>query len=151
MATRADIVRKAREYLGTPFQHQGRRKGQALDCVGLILCVADDLGLADKENVLFQRMDYYDYGPQPIGRFVHEECVKRLNQKSVLDIKPGDALTLRIPTDPCHTAIVAEIPGQGLSMIHCYEGGQAKCIEHRIDERWHNRIVGAFEFPGTED
>jgi hypothetical protein len=74
-----------------------------------------------------------------------------LVKKPPSQIQIGDVLTLRIPTDPCHTAIVGEIPGQGLSMIHSYQGGQAKCIEHRIDAQWQRRIVGVFEFPNIED
>ena len=151
MPTRAEVIVCARSYLATPFRHQGRMKGVALDCVGLILCVAEDLGLLDKVGVPLLRTDYHAYGPEPKGRFVHDTCVARLNRKSALDIRPGDVLTLRIPTDPCHTALVGEIPGQGLSMIHCYAGGKAVTIEHRLDENWHRRIVGVFSFPEVED
>jgi len=126
-------------------------KGRALDCVGLILCVAEDLGLMDTRGVPLLRTDYRAYSTEPKGRFVHDTCVARLKQKSILDIRPGDVLTLRIPTDPCHAAFVGEIPGQGLSMIHCYQGGSATTIEHRLDENWRRRIVGAFELPGVED
>jgi hypothetical protein len=151
MPTRAEVVACARSYVGTKFVHQGRRLGQALDCVGLILCVGEDLAFEDKNGVPLLRTDYPDYPAQPKGRFVHDECVKRLVRKSILDLKPGDVITLRLPTDPCHTAIIGEIPGQGLSMIHCYDGGRRKCIEHRLDEHWQRRIVGAFEFPGIEE
>jgi len=150
MPTRSDIVSKAREYLGTPFLHQGRVKGKALDCVGLILCVAEELGLNDVDGNLLLRTSYVDYSPQPAGRYVHDQCRERLQIKPILNLLPGDVVTLRLPDNPTHTCIVGEIEGQGLSLIHCYNGGNNVCIEHRMDNRWQRRIVGAFCFPGVD-
>ena len=38
--TSADIIAIARACLGTPFRHQGRIPGVALDCAGLVVAVA---------------------------------------------------------------------------------------------------------------
>ncbi|NDC56413.1 MAG: hypothetical protein EBZ69_06345 [Alphaproteobacteria bacterium] len=37
--TRMDIVREAREWINTPFKHQGALKGVACDCIGLIKAI----------------------------------------------------------------------------------------------------------------
>jgi cell wall-associated NlpC family hydrolase len=151
MPTTAAVIGTAREYVDTRFHHQGRAKGKngGLDCVGLVLCVAEDLGIKDVQGVEFKRGDYPDYSPQPVGRFVHEECRRRLVLKSVKDMKPGDVVTMRIPTDPCHAAIISEHGGV-LYMIHAYQGTE-RCVEHVLSHQWRNRIVGVFSFPEVSD
>jgi hypothetical protein len=149
------IMEQARQYLGTPFQPQGRLKGVALDCVGLPLCVAEDLGLVDRAGVPMLKSDYRNYSPQPLNGFVHDECVRRLFQHNVGELQVGDVLTLRVPRVPCHVAIVSEFCGI-LHMVHAYEGyatkklPQGRCVEHVLTDKWRARIEGAFSFPGVE-
>ncbi len=47
MATGLEVVRVARTWLGTPYHHQGRVKGAGVDCAGLSVGVAKELGLSD--------------------------------------------------------------------------------------------------------
>jgi hypothetical protein len=171
MITRQQIVNEARKWVGTPFQHQGRTRGKAVDCVGLVLSVADNLTLSDVQGMPFLRSDYLNYGPQPVGRFVHTECVRRLRTLALVDaqgnlvmlpgsgpaihaggrrqiLNPGDILTLRAPTVPCHVAIITDLMG-GLGIIHAYSP-VAKCVEHTLSTKWLKRIEGVFEFPGVE-
>lgn len=150
MPTRKDIVDKAREYVNTPFRHQGRIKGLALDCVGLILCVAEDLGILDTEGTSITRGDCKEYGTQPAGGIVFAGCVKRMRKKPLADIKPGDVVALRNPIDPCHVAIVCERDGI-LYMIHATSGGKSMCVENILDSIWYGSIAGVFEFAGVVD
>jgi hypothetical protein len=39
-----NVIEAARECLGTPFRHQGRIVGEALDCAGVAVHVAERLG-----------------------------------------------------------------------------------------------------------
>jgi hypothetical protein len=154
--TRADIVAAARKYLGRPLCHQGR--ADAFDCVGLVLAVAEDLGLADTNSRPIHRTDYANYSRQPIDGFVHDECVRRLTARNLswpespfyflrASLAPGDVLTLRLPTVPCHTAIVSQLRGEP-AVIHAYTPAR-KVVEHRIDDAWLRRIAGVFSFPGV--
>jgi cell wall-associated NlpC family hydrolase len=43
--TTDDIIAAARRAVGTPFRHQGRTPGVALDCAGLALYVAAENGV----------------------------------------------------------------------------------------------------------
>ena len=52
---RSRIVATAREYLLTPFHHQGRKKGVGIDCVGLIACVGHELGILDYDCTDYSR------------------------------------------------------------------------------------------------
>jgi len=42
------IIEKAREFIDTPYEHQGRLKGIGIDCCGLIMIV----GVADNNLTL---------------------------------------------------------------------------------------------------
>jgi cell wall-associated NlpC family hydrolase len=147
MATRADIVAAARHYLGQPLRHQGR--AGALDCVGLVLAVAEDLALLDVHGEPILRAQYANYSAQPVNGFVQEECARRLVESPTGRLEPGDVLTLRLPTVPCHSAIVTEIAG-GLAIVHAYSPAK-KVVEHRLDDRWLHRIAGVFSFPDLEE
>jgi hypothetical protein len=147
MITRASVVRTAREYIGTPFSHQGRLKGYACDCVGLVLMVADEIGLFDVHGKPMRKHDYINYCEQPMDGFVHEECVRRLIGKPVSEMKEGDVLTLRVPSIPCHVAIVSTVNGLP-GMIHAYSSFN-KVVENIIDDKWLRRVEGCFSIPGV--
>jgi len=148
VSTKKDIESKAREYVGTRFQHQGRLKGRAMDCVGLPLCVADDLGLVDKLGVPFKKHDNANYSAQPLDRFVHEEAQRRMIEKPIDQMQPGDLVTIRLPDVPCHVAIISTVNGT-IGMIHAY-ATIGKVVEHIMDVKWRRRIEGCFAFPGVE-
>jgi hypothetical protein len=73
----AEILAAARTWLGTPWRHQGRLKGVAMDCGGLILGVGRDLGLLD--------FDTRAYGRIPDGRLLRAVCEQHLVPKPVTE------------------------------------------------------------------
>ena len=52
MIDNLQIIATARTWLGTNFHHQGRIKNVGVDCIGLIIGVAAELGvvLPDRQN-----------------------------------------------------------------------------------------------------
>jgi hypothetical protein len=130
--------------------HQGRIKGLGIDCVGIPLCVAGDLGLKDKDGLAMNGKLYASYSPQPDGNHVHRMCQKHLVQKPVREMKPGDVISMKVESAPCHVGIVGE-DANGLTIIHAYSGMMNKTIEHSIDAKWRRRIAGCFAFPEVED
>ena len=64
-----EIADTARNYLGVPFVHQGRSP-QGLDCVGLLVQVAEDLG--------FEAHDFAAYSLRPsskqLMRLIGKSC-----------------------------------------------------------------------------
>jgi len=159
--TRDAIIAKAREFLGTSLVHQGRVKGKCIDCVGLVLCVAEELGLRDKNGNALLGSDHLNYGPQPLGSLVHETTKERLAVKwersqgtPMPELLPGDVLTIRNPHAACHAGIVSSLNG-AVAIIHAYPVGPARpgprnkqrVCEHVLDARWRARIEGIFEFP----
>lgn len=147
----SQVVSKAREYVGTPFRHQARVKGLrgGIDCIGLVMCVGEDLGLHYTDGAAITRSDYTQYAAMPVDSFVHEECCRRLVRKDKKALAPGDIVTMKVPYQPCHAGILTGTPNS-LSMVHAYNSGTEKVVEHLLDEKWLSRIVGVFSYPGVE-
>ena len=128
----SDIVDKAREYIGTPYKHQGRLKGVGVDCIGLVICVAKELGLS--------AYDTTDYGRIPQRDFLLHESRKNMHEISYGDIEPGDVILFEfIKGYPQHFAIYAG----NEYIIHSYESNES-VVEHRMCGAWKRRIAGVF-------
>lgn len=135
---RGRIVDTAREYLGTPFHHQGRLKGVGVDCIGLLVGVAREMGLFVHDNT--------EYSRRPDGRTLLAELRKVLDEIPVEDAKPGDILVFwfqRRTRHPQHVGIKSEV-----GIIHTYEH-IGRVVEAPIGG-WVRNITNAFQFRGIE-
>lgn len=129
------ILLAARACLNTPFRHQGRIPGVALDCAGLVVAVAKAIGA-----------DYIDqtgYGRLPIDQRLSaaldaQPCLVRVAERH-----PGDVLLLRFGGAPQHLAIA-----DGQTMIHCWET-VGRVVEHAVDAAWERRIAAVYRFQGV--
>lgn len=143
MTTRADVIAKAREYLDTPFRHQGRRKGTGrgagVDCLGLLIGIGHDLG--------FVPLDYDQrrYTHQPDSATMRAGLAERLEPIAVADARPGDVAFMAFAGDPTHVAVLTDI-----GMLHAYSVAR-RVVEHGLDDTWRSRIREAFRIPGLED
>lgn len=137
----AVIVVVARSWLGTRFHHQGRLKGVGVDCAGLVIGVAHELGLSD--------YDWRDYPPQPDGEQLQAACDAQMTSIATQAIAPGDVLLMRFmphSPHPQHLAIVGDHPAGGLSIIHAWAPAR-KVVEVRFDDDWRRKIVAAYRLP----
>jgi NlpC/P60 family putative phage cell wall peptidase len=138
MDTRNKIVATARSYIGTRYVHQGRVKGVGIDCAGLIICVARELGLVAPD------FDIDGYGRRSEGvemlelfrKFCGEECE---------DLSPGDILMFQ-NGDWRHCGILAS--QNRLTVIHTHSAARA-CVEHNLDDFWNGCLFVVFRFPGV--
>ena len=130
------IVAAARTWLGTPWRHQGRLRGVAVDCAGLVVGVGRELGLL--------AFDTRAYGRLPDGQRLRALCDAHLDPKPVAGIAPGDVLLLRFTRHPQHLALAGD-RGAPFSLIHAYAEAGA-CVEHGADAKWLRRIVAAYSF-----
>ncbi len=134
--TRSQIVAQARTWKGTPYEHQGRTKGVRVDCVGLLIGVAHELGLSS--------FDYLDYGQSPDGDMMTRLLSSHMRHlNSWKDALPGDVLHIAFSAKrrPQHLAIVVA-PGR---IIHAYSSHK-KVVEHRLDDDWRLLIRDAYSF-----
>lgn len=138
LPTRAKIIKEARSWIGTPFKHQGRLKGLAVDCAGLVIGVAHALQLS--------QFDYTAYSHQPDGITLKRLLNQELKPIFLAAAQPGDVLLMRFDAQPQHLAILI----QEESIIHAYAQVR-RCCEHRLDEVWRSRIVSAYAYPNIEE
>lgn len=156
MITAQQVCSAARAYIGSPLGHQ-RRIG-ALDCIGLVLAVAEDLGIRDRSGRPIRRDDYGKYPRQPMDGYLEEECARRLHREDwgygkafYGHLLPGRVAILRAPLN--HAAIITELPAAGAGavagLIHAHLAA-GKVAEHRIDEAWLKNVRAIFSFPGVQ-
>ena len=131
-----EIIEAARELLGTPYRHQGRLPGIALDCIGLPICVAQKLG--------YGYIDLPAYGRIPHkglleGMIAQQPCLYR-----VYDRQPGDLLLMKYVNDPQHVAIFT---GDGIIHTSSLTG---RVVEHRIDEATESQVMAVYRFKEAE-
>lgn len=139
--TRDDILTAARSEISTPFRHQGRTPGLALDCAGLVCHVASVIGL--------EYFDQQGYSRQPSQGLLEsaldaQPCLERI---ALADMQPGDVLLMRFSGDPQHLAIYAGWSDvyQDEGIVHAWL--QAKKVsENRLTDEWFNRIVRVYRF-----
>lgn len=133
MTTRQQIIDEARCHLGIRWVHQARSLA-GVDCVGLVIRVAHALGLS--------AFDVTDYSRQPDPRMMRALLAEHM--EPVTSPQLGDVLLMKFDVEPQHVAIVTDI-----GIIHAYAQAR-RVVEHRMDDLWKNRIVGAYQFKGLE-
>lgn len=141
--TRQQVVDTARQWIGTPYRHQGRTKGRYVDCIGLIVGVGADLGA----TVIAPD----DYSDSPSGAMLMEKARDQFDE--VTDRThplPGDIMVLWgwNRNEPQHFAIRAEYGGRA-TMIHAFSK-RKQVVEHGIDPFWEKRLMALFTFKGME-
>lgn len=140
-----EIVQAARGWLGVKFHHQGRTRAAGVDCLGLLVKVAEECAL-EREGVMLSTLDKNDYGRNPDGKRLFDALAERLIQVDTGDVRPGDVGLFCVDKRPQHLAIVSDYPAMGeLGMIHAY-APMRKVVEHRMDAAWRERMVAAFRF-----
>ncbi len=136
------VVEQARQWLGTPYIHQGRVKGAGVDCAGLIIGVAHALGVSS--------FDTMAYGRLPSGDALHK-MLRAQAMPAGEHWLPGQIALLRFDAEPAHLGILGDYASSpnGLSLIHAYS--HTGCVtEHRLADVWRARVVERFKFPGLE-
>ena len=130
------ITSTARKYVGTRFQHQGRVE-RGLDCIGLPVVVARDLGYTVEDNVT--------YSMRPQGEVLLAYIGKACNRVALPDMQEGDLLAFWMADSPRDLPIhVAIYTGEGI--IHTNRDMGA-VVEHSLDEGdWRRRIHSAWRF-----
>lgn len=130
------IIDAARECLGTPFHHQGRLPGVALDCAGVAVHVARRIGCAVDEPAAYSRLPHKGLLESWLNR---QPCLEQAASPDA-----GDVLLMRFTAEPQHIAIYT-----GTTIIHAYEG-IGRTVEHDLDAKWRRRIVCVYRFRGLE-
>jgi NlpC/P60 family putative phage cell wall peptidase len=141
-ATRDEIVRIARGWIGTPYHHQASAKGVGADCLGLVRGVWRELYGSDAEEPTAYSRDRGEAS----GRETMLEAARRhMIEVAPGDARPGDVLVFRLRAGAVakHAAVVAT----DATMIHAMEG--CPVAEVPLGRWWRRHIAAAFAFPGS--
>lgn len=138
--TRSRIVEAARSFLGTPFHHQGRTKGHGIDCAGLIVGVAAEIGAPVEDH---PTRDYSRF-PTKTSRFLPDFCRRSLDE--VAEAREGSVYLFWIhaPKYPQHLAIRTADD----TIIHAYYDAKM-VLETPIGDYWSSRVYSIFDFRGV--
>ncbi len=141
---REQIIAAARQQIETPFRHQGRMPGKALDCAGLVVAVADATG-ADY-------LDQQGYSAHPSNGLLEsaldaQPCLVRVK---LSEMQPGDVLLMKFASDPQHLAIFVGFNPiyQAEGIVHAWTQARMVC-EHVLTDEWRARIVRVYRFVGA--
>ena len=152
--SREDILVEARTWIDTPWQHQGRLKGVACDCAGLILGVGDNAGglVLEITDAMYQK--FARYGHQPLTHVMVQALahwmIKLEHSSRAL---AGDVIYRRYGENPQHLAILTGPLLEPMSgVIHALARPSRRVVEQRTDQTWIGGAVhSAWRYPGVVD
>lgn len=145
----AHVVEIARQWLGTPYRHQGRLMGSRVDCVGLILMVGFDMNILTMTDEEWTEFAGYSRTPNPerMGRAMEKFLVR-------LDVPPGElgpdgSIPWMEWRDglPMHLGVAGTFEGRR-TLIHAYEH-MGRCVEHGFVAEWPDRVASWWAYPGS--
>jgi cell wall-associated NlpC family hydrolase len=125
------IVSAARECVGTPFRHQGRINGVALDCAGVLVHVFERLTLPYDDEKGYPRRPY---NGQLEAGLLRQPHLIEINKGEIVS---GDVVLFRIKKEPQHIGIFT-----GETLIHAYYS-TGRVVEQSFNP-WRNQITHAY-------
>jgi cell wall-associated NlpC family hydrolase len=130
---REQIVRSARQRIGTPFKHQGRKAGIGLDCIGLVVDVFKEF-YPDIVN-----LDMTNYSRIPNKNKLKETLDLLLQPVDLYEAYAGDIILFAYGKEPQHVGILTEN-----SVIHAY--ASVGCVIETSILKDDIRIVATYSF-----
>lgn len=136
-----EVVRIAREWIGTPYRHQGARKGVGCDCLGLVRGIWRDLYGEEPERPQPYGMDWAERSGE---ERLMAAALRHFGAPLIADaMQPGDLLLFRWQEDVAAKHLgVLTAPHR---FIHAYEA--AGVIESALVPGWRRRLAGVFRWP----
>jgi cell wall-associated NlpC family hydrolase len=138
---RETIQEQARKYLGIPWRHQGRNPDVGIDCAGLVVLIAKDLGLSNYDAVNYHR--------NPMNDAFIRHFADNMEKRRIVDRKMGDVVLFKDKMFSCHSGIVTFKNGQE-HLLHAY-AKRKQVIEEPFTEEWRKKISYCFRFHGVID
>ncbi len=138
------IVAEALAWTGTPYRHQGTRKGVGCDCLGLVRGVWRAVYAHEPEHPGPYARDWSEAGRgDPLIEAARRHCA----EKPVAEMAPGDLVVFR--WKPAYVAKHAGILVAPDKFVHAYEG--CAVTVSPLVPQWRRRIAGAFAFPDRRE
>ena len=143
MISRHAILAEAREWIGTPYQHQASVKGAGCDCLGLIRGVWRALHGGEPEAAPAYTPDWAERAGEET---LLAAAQRHLQELPIAQASPGDVLLFRMDAQsPAKHAAILDEAGR---LIHAYWGRAV--VRSRFAPWWRARCAAAFAFPGVK-
>ncbi len=142
MTDRTRVVAAARDWLGTPFHHQARLKAVGVDCIGLVIGVARELGMVQQD------FDVTGYSRYPDGRALMAMAREKMTWVPLDQLQIGDVVVVGFDKLPQHFGIIGDYRHGGFSIIHA-ASAYGKVVEQRLMFSKAMFFVAAFQLPGV--
>ncbi|MBC7767547.1 MAG: C40 family peptidase [Phycisphaerales bacterium] len=140
MISRQAILVEAREWIGTPYQHQASAKGAGCDCLGLVRGVWRALYGAEPEPAPAYTPDWAERQGAETLLFAAR---RHLHECPLEHAAPGDVLVFRMDArSPVKHAAILDADDH---LIHAYWGRAV--VRSRFAPWWRSRCAAAFSFP----
>lgn len=139
---------QARTYLNTPFHHQGRSKHAGLDCLGLLLAVADDLKLQSRAGGMLTDYDTTDYGLLPQHYHLEQHLNQHLYPVHSHAPSPNHIALFTFRHHPQHLAIIGHHQNHP-TLIHTHSTAK-KVVEHHLTHTWKKHLYKIFSISERE-
>lgn len=134
------VVAEALTWIGTPYRHQGSRKGVGCDCLGLVRGVWRDLYGCEPEAPGPYAPDWAETGRRDrLLAAARRHCAEKATDEMI----PGDLLLFRWRPDMPAKHLGILVAGE--RFIHAYQGHSV--LASALVPHWRRRIAGVFSFP----
>ena len=114
-----------------------------VDCIGLVMQVAEELKLLCTKNLVFSERDYLTYCYQADNDVLVSLLQDNLINISTDTYQVGDLLLLGHKKQK-HVGFVGEVNGKKTLIHACMK--RKKVVEHRIIKSLHDNILKAYKF-----
>lgn len=131
---RAEIVREALSWVGTPFHDHSGVKGAGCDCLHLVWRVAQARGFASPGDPPAYKPQWFQHR----GEALFLEGLIRYGAHQVANPLPGDFAMYNFGRHAAHAAIIID----GNSLVHAYKPvgcvtiGDRRELEPKLDSYW---------------
>jgi NlpC/P60 family putative phage cell wall peptidase len=138
------VAAEALEWVGTPYRHQGHRKGVGCDCLGLVRGIWRAIHSRDLEEPGAYAADWAEAGGE---ERLLVAARRHFREKAPGPVERADLLLFRwrphLPVK--HLGIAVD----RFSFVHAYEGAGA-VVQSALVPQWRKRIAAIFTFPDSE-
>lgn len=141
MITRKMFYEQARKLVGTPWKHQGRNV-KGIDCGGLLIITAKELGLKYEDTL--------DYGREPTPNSLMNHLSKMLTKRENNEILPGTVGIFKEGSYPCHVGIFSE-KFNSIHIIHALVKRRSTVEDPYVPQVNGLQLVGVYDFNGVTD
>lgn len=134
------FVEAVRKYIGLKWVHQGRSRTQGVDCLGLVVLAARDIGMEVEDCTSYRR------------RPDDQKLLSKVNDHFTAmpagtELEPGDVLLIHFKDrnkSPYHFAVVDKDPRY---IIHGYAPHRRVIVD--LVESWLENIHSVYRIPET--